>query len=348
MCGAAPGRILRPVPAAPTPLPPEDGTMLARWTVALLERELASADERRAVLARHGVMLDALLAADARLSHGTACALWEELTAEHADPLLGVRFARALSEADLGIVAYLAKSCETPLAGLRRVERYYRLLKSPGAMSLVEDGERVQVVDRPPAGLRAWPRHFAEAVIFTYKELVERWTGGPLVVERVRFQHAAPREAAQVERAFGAEVSFASADNALVVRRSNLEVRLLPHDPALERYLVPSAEHLLERLPRGDDLLAALEVAIVSALPSGTVTIERMARELGVGVRTLQRRLRSRSKTFQEVVDAVRRSVAERVATRPGLSMKEAAFLLGFADPKSFRRAKDRWQRRES
>ncbi|MBK8212360.1 MAG: helix-turn-helix domain-containing protein [Myxococcales bacterium] len=200
--------------------------MLARWTVALLERELASADERRAVLARHGVMLDALLAADARLSHGTACALWEELTAEHADPLLGVRFARALSE--------------------------------------------------------------------------------------------------------------------------NLEVRLLPHDPALERYLVPSAEHLLERLPRGDDLLAALEVAIVSALPSGTVTIERMARELGVGVRTLQRRLRSRSKTFQEVVDAVRRSVAERVATRPGLSMKEAAFLLGFADPKSFRRAKDRWQRRES
>lgn len=151
MCGAAPGRILRPVPAAPTPLPPEDGTMLARWTVALLERELASADERRAVLARHGVMLDALLAADARLSHGTACALWEELTAEHADPLLGVRFARALSEADLGIVAYLAKSCETPLAGLRRVERYYRLLKSPGAMSLVEDGERVRrAISRRP------------------------------------------------------------------------------------------------------------------------------------------------------------------------------------------------------
>ncbi len=348
MCAAMAGRILRPVRAPQTPLPPEDGTMLARWTVALLERELSEEAERVAVLARHGVSLEALLADDARLSHGTACAIWEELTADHSNPLLGVRFASELSEADLGIVAYLAKSCETPLAGLRRVERYYRLLKSPGAMSLLEDGERVQIVDRPPAGLRPWPRHFAEAVIYTYKELVERWTGKRLAIERVRFQHAAPREAARVEHAFGTEVSFGSADNALVVKRSHLEVGLLPHDPALQRYLVPSAESLLERLPRGDDLLSALEIAILAALPSGSVTIERMARELGVGVRTLQRRLRSRSKTFQEVVDAVRRSASERVSAKPGLSMKEAAFLLGFADPKSLRRAKDRWQRRES
>lgn len=332
--------------ASTTPRP-EDGTLLARWTLHLVEREVPCLAERAALLARHDLSLDALLSDDARLSHASACALWDELTTDHADPVVGIQFANDLPESALGIVGYLARSSETPLEGLRRVVRYYRLVKNPGAMSLVEREAEVEVIDNPAPGLAPWPRHFAEAVLFSYKGFIDRWTGSPLSITRARLQHRAPSNAHLVERAFGAVVTFGAADNALVVEKQNLEVPMLPHDPALHRYLVPAADLQLERLPRGEgeELLGSLEAAILAALPSGTVTLERMARELGIGVRTLQRRLRLRSRTFQEVVDNVRRSAAARVVEKPGLSVKEAAFLLGFADAKSLRRARDRWQR---
>jgi AraC-like DNA-binding protein len=333
------------VRAPSTRPPPEDGSLLARWTLSLVERELPRVAERRALLQKHGLSLDALLLDDARLSHGSACALWEELTDHHEDPLLGIRFAKDLPESALGIVGYLAMSSETPLAGLARVVRYYRLVKNPGAMDLVDYGALVQVVDKPAPGLDPWPRHFAEAVLFSYKGFIERWTGQSLAIASVRLQHEAPPKAHLVETAFGGPVTFGAVDNALVIEKKNLERPMAPHDAALHRYLVPAADLQLERLPRSEELLESLEAAILAALPSGTVTLERMARALGIGVRTLQRRLRSRSRTFQDVVDHVRRTAAARVVGKPGLSVKEFAFLLGFADSKSFRRAQERWQR---
>jgi len=91
-----------------------------------------------------------------------------------------------------------------------------------------------------------------------------------------------------------------------------------------------------------------LERAITSSLPSGNVSLERAARSLGVGARTLQRRLRERSLTFQGIVDDVRRRLASRLLEDSSRSLKEITFLLGFSDPRALRRAQRRWRTRRS
>ena len=76
---------------------------------------------------------------------------------------------------------------------------------------------------------------------------------------------------------------------------------------------------------------------------SGPVRIGEVARALGCSRQTLYRRLKAEGVTFAELLDGLRRRLALRLVRDEGLSVKEAAYRLGFSDPAAFSRAFKRW-----
>jgi AraC-like DNA-binding protein len=78
-------------------------------------------------------------------------------------------------------------------------------------------------------------------------------------------------------------------------------------------------------------------------LASGDVRIDRVARELGCSRQTLYRRLKAEGVTFEQLLDGLRRRLAIRFVREQGLSVKDAAYRLGFSDPAAFSRAFKRW-----
>ena len=62
-----------------------------------------------------------------------------------------------------------------------------------------------------------------------------------------------------------------------------------------------------------------------------------------MSTRSLQRRLREEGRIFSELVDEVRRDLAEDYIRDPGISLMEVAFVLGFSVYSSFARAYKRW-----
>jgi AraC-like DNA-binding protein len=62
-----------------------------------------------------------------------------------------------------------------------------------------------------------------------------------------------------------------------------------------------------------------------------------------VGLRTLQRELRARSKSHRELVDEVRRELALQLLAREETSIMEVAYEVGFARLQAFYRAFARW-----
>jgi AraC-like DNA-binding protein len=59
--------------------------------------------------------------------------------------------------------------------------------------------------------------------------------------------------------------------------------------------------------------------------------------------RTLQRRLEEEATSFVQLLDDTRRELANQYLGRLHLSLAQAAYLLGFADQRSFFRACRRW-----
>lgn len=86
-----------------------------------------------------------------------------------------------------------------------------------------------------------------------------------------------------------------------------------------------------------------VEQAIEPMLGSGPVSIDRVARELGLSRQTLYRRLKMEGVTFEEILEAKRRQLAIRYLGFDRVSVKSAAYKLGFSDPAAFSRAFKRW-----
>jgi AraC-like DNA-binding protein len=82
---------------------------------------------------------------------------------------------------------------------------------------------------------------------------------------------------------------------------------------------------------------------VTGLLGMGEVTMRKTARRLGMSVATLRRRLESEGTTFRDIVEDMRKRLAERYLASREPAVSEIAFLLGFADVASFDRAFKRW-----
>ncbi len=149
--------------------------------------------------------------------------------------------------------------------------------------------------------------------------------------------------AALVAAAFGGPVLFSQPVNQITFTLDDVRVPFTTADAALLEYRTPVADRAVETLTAADPLLVSVEGAVRADLSSGDLSLVRVARRLGVGERTLQRRLRERAISFQAIVDRVRRAAAGRLLDNPHLGVDEVALLLGYADSSSFRRAHKRW-----
>jgi AraC-like DNA-binding protein len=121
----------------------------------------------------------------------------------------------------------------------------------------------------------------------------------------------------------------------------------LPGDPYLGRL---ARGQLDARLPHvsapqtTDQLVAQVRERIAACLDSDA-SLGRIARDLGVGARTLQRQLEAlgTGASFHGLVEEQRRSHALRSIVETKHSVSQLAAQLGYADAASFRRAFRRW-----
>jgi AraC-like DNA-binding protein len=72
-------------------------------------------------------------------------------------------------------------------------------------------------------------------------------------------------------------------------------------------------------------------------------TAETVARQMGMSLRSFLRRLHGEGVTYQDVLDGVRRDLAEALLRDGGIKLTELAFLLGFSEVSAFYRAFRRW-----
>ncbi len=114
-------------------------------------------------------------------------------------------------------------------------------------------------------------------------------------------------------------------------------------DPMLRQTLLGLAERVdiqaFEEAPLG----YIVRTRLAEMLPAGQTSAEAIAEELGLSLRTFQRRLTQENMSFKELLDAYRQEEAMRQIERGARSMTEIAYDLGYNEQSSFNRAFKRW-----
>jgi len=275
---------------------------------------------------------------DVRVPEPTMQRAWAEVAATSSDEALGLHLAQHTEEGEFEVLDYAVSFSATVRDALDRVARFYRLASDAAAIHVLRDGGATRVV-RVVGGTHPQDQ---DAFFALLVERFRKINGRRIHPREVSFEHS-PHAQRELAAFFRCPVRFARAHSELVFASSDLELPAHAAKPRLAALLDRYAEELLARLPATGSYADHVRGVVSQVIQRGSPTLEAIARALHASPRTVQRRLSDAGTTHTGLVDEVRRHLAMRYIESPRLSVTEIAFLLGYEDEGSFRRAFKKW-----
>lgn len=159
----------------------------------------------------------------------------------------------------------------------------------------------------------------------------------------IYFKHAPRGDTSVYEDHFGCPVHFESGRDALLVSEDSMDVPNKLGDETIANFFDRHLEQELASLTNDDGLEHHVRRVVTNVLSEGVPTLSLIASEIGLGSRTLQRRLSESGHSFQGVVDMARKDLAQKLLGETDYSLVEIAFLTGFSEQSGFTRAFKRW-----
>ncbi len=295
-----------------------------------------------AILRRHGIAPDTLKTFGMRAPAIEAMAAWADLAAESRDPNFGLDLATREAVGTYDVLGYIVRSSPDLDHGVAQFVRYQRLLGDAWRIEFRKAHDVAVFTHEFLVPVRQ-PRHMVEHSLAMVVLRAREFTGGDWHPLEVTFRHAAPASVALYDRVFGCPVRFEQLKNAIRFDPTSLAWPLRATDQRLAAVLERYATDAIDRMPRPGDFASRVRGAIVELLKEGDCSAALVARQLHTSPRTLQRHLAAQGTSLRELIDAVRRELAEAYLAKPWMTMEEIAMLLGFADASGFTHAFRRW-----
>lgn len=313
------------------------------WPFVDLAQRHGRADVVEQVRAQLGLSQAEFDDPDTRVPMQLAVDLLEQAVTRDGQRDLGLLAAELVDSEHVGIMEYLARSKGTLGEALKSGAHYVRLLGDGAHQSLeTKDGL---------AYMRFWfdsnlmmheaAYEFALAAALIW---VRRLAGVPDITPvEAHFMHPQPADMTAHRRTFGCPIRFNMPITQLVLPADTLALSLASAEPALGRLLERQADAMLAGLPRTDDLVTRVRDMLTAETDLGETSASRVARRLGMSVRTLARRLGEESTSYRALLDETRKHVALRDLAQTLRPINDIAHQLGFASSQSFHRAFRRW-----
>jgi AraC-like DNA-binding protein len=113
-------------------------------------------------------------------------------------------------------------------------------------------------------------------------------------------------------------------------------------NPGLLEYFEKYAQDFLAEMDRNNEHARAVTKIILSRLDDEALSIEKVAREMAVSVRTLQKHLEDEGVAFSDLLKDIRQRLAQKYL-RENYTVEQITYLLGFSEPSVFRKAFKKW-----
>ena len=285
-----------------------------------------------------GMDPDKLDDAKARYPIDRIRALWRLAQQRIPDPCWGLAGGEVWRPTDYHALGYAFLASRTLEAALTRLERYYNIVCQDMALQMTIDNDSLSIMYTQPSTEADIPA-LQDTRLSVFLRMCRDIYGPELPVREVQLSH--PAQACAYEHYFGCPVRYGGDVSGLTFALDTVHKVL----PAVNQDLAKANDRILLDLDyflTGTKMTHQVRRAIVRELTSGKVSATDVARELALAPRTLQRKLQEEGTTYKDVLDEVRKQLAQRYL-KSGKKLGEVTYLTGFANQSAFSRAYKGW-----
>jgi AraC-like DNA-binding protein len=280
---------------------------------------------------------------DRRIPFAQLVALYEQAARLTHDDAFGLHVGETVDPKAFDVLGYSVINSSTLGEALDRAVRYNFIWTNGSYFSMDKRSPLTRIVYIYVDDLITARRHDAEMTFAALTSLSRNVTNFDLSPTQITFQHDRPDNATEHRRIFNCPVEFNAPANQYFVASSALNLPIVKADPGLCAVLDRHAEALIRKYPRNDSLVERVRTMIKDELSGGNASLERIADNLSMSGRTLQRKLREHGTSHQELLDQMRKDLAMRYLQERELAICEVAYLLGFSESSALHRAFKRW-----
>ncbi len=285
---------------------------------------------------------------DAQIDAHTELAVIRNLVRElNTRPSLGLEVGRRYRISTFGIFGFACVSSPTLGEAISFALRYLELSFTfciPAAR--FQPGEFVARIhdERVPADVR---RFLVERDVTAMHQVLADLLGHPVDLLRADFDFPAPQNLDLYTEIYGLRPHFDQPHTTFTLDPAMLDQPLPQANEHTWAMCLAQCRDLVSRRRARTGIAAEVRGRLVPrggldgfAVPPG---IDSVARDLNMSTRTLRRHLDAAGTSYRQLLDEVRRALAEEMLTATPLSVSDVAIRLGYAEASTFIHAFKRW-----
>jgi AraC-like DNA-binding protein len=265
------------------------------------------------------------------------------------DPHLGLHMGEQLTLSAAGLIGQITQTCSTVKEALEYCCYFANLGCSALPMQLEPVGPHYKIsLGFNPLWPEKSPQAFRHTVlgtlVFTLQEFcaLHKQRTHPLAIH---LPWEPPTDLREYQRIFVAPIHFKTDEIAMVLHQNQVERKLLTADYNLLRLLVTHAEEKSKQLQKNQyPFVQKVRHLVLQLANPAFPTIEQIAAQLNLSIRSLQRRMKAESYSYGQLTEELRKEFALAYLKRADLSISDVAYLLGYTENSTFSRAFKRWQ----
>lgn len=270
--------------------------------------------------------------------------LWTNAGHLTNDPLFGLHFGESLQVAALGIVGEIIKSSSTAGEAITHAAALAHLVTNVFRMEVTPPGKTFTIrfiphTDAPPSF------SFLQLIDFFMVFTVHELDG--LLLQKIRPKAArfpyVVSNIAEYERVLRCKPTKRNGEFSLEFDKKHWNEPILTANYELQSLLLKKVQTIPEQAADTQSLQARIYNYLLTNAYLGIISLEQMAANFNLSPRSLQRKLREEGVKYQDIADAVRKSLAMHYMSSGNYPLKEVSCMLGYNELSAFTRAFKRW-----
>jgi len=258
------------------------------------------------------------------------------------DPHFGLHMGEFAETRSWSILGYMMMNCKNLGEALEKSRRYSRVIGN-----FIETREepklnKIKLIFFTPPHTPEMSRHCFDTSISSSVRMMRSLTGVDINPLEITFTCAEPGSRSEYERFFQCPVLFGQEDNSITLDISLINTSIPMASPGLLLYFEKYAENFLVELDQKNEHTRAVTKIILARLDDDDMSINKVAKEMSVSVRTLQKRLEKEGIAFSDLYKDIRQRLAQKYL-RENYTVEQITYLLGFSEPSVFRKAFKKW-----
>jgi AraC-like DNA-binding protein len=298
--------------------------------------------DTNAFLRSFGIDPSRVRSPDARIPIETYLQIQDEAAVSLKDPYFGLHVGEFAEAGSWSILGYMMMNCKNVGEAFEKSVRYARIIGNLIEVKMERQPRQSKLIFFSAPHAPEMSRHCFDTSFSTTICMMRNFTGLDLHPLKVTFTYAEPESRTEYERIFQCPIRFGQRENSITVDTDIFDTPILMANPRLLEHFEKYAQDFLAEFDRRNEYTRAVTRIIIAQLDDEVLSIEKVAREMSIGVRTLQKRLEEEGVVFSDLLREVRHRLAKKYL-RENYSVEQITYLLGFSEPSAFRRAFKKW-----